>query len=152
MYRLINIKNRNKVLLTSCHYDIFFILEMTLIVKRSLPLLDLLSKSDQSSRKLIFKNANQELIDAISEICFNYLRGNIKCSKKRFCKLSNHKNCIRKIVRCCLSCCKQSGDKSPKKSSIKKLLLRQSDDFWVTLLTPLVSDLKRYFLAKALKK
>lgn len=129
---------------------------MSLGVKRSLPLLDLLKDSDQSVRSLISSNSKPELIDAISEICFNYLRGNINCSREQFKELSRHKSCLRKVVAGRLKTVNKTIDKNSKNKNVRqverRILTQKGDGFWSALLAPLTSELTAYFISKAFKE
>lgn len=128
---------------------------MSARVKRSLSALELLKNSNPSVRKLIIRSAKPELIDAISEICFNYLRGNIGCSGKQFKELARHKNCLREIVGCRLKSVNKQVNKSSNKGGRRKeryILTQKGDGFWTALLTPLVSELTSFIISKALKK
>lgn len=120
---------------------------MSIGVKRSLPLLELLKDSNSSVRDLIISKADAGLIDTIIEICFNYLRGNIKCSKKHFKELSKHRDILRKIVKTRLD-----GGSSNKRKHERDILLQNGNGFWTALLTPLTKDLTSYFASRALER
>lgn len=122
---------------------------MTSNVERQLQVLRVLKEASPKLRKALLLHCEPELIRAISEICYNYLRGNIKCTEKQFSILRKHKNCIRK-----LSECAKAGSKKDKKNltASRKILLQKGDGFWFPLLVPLVTELSTYFISKALQK
>lgn len=103
-------------------------------------------------RELIIRNADKDLINAIVEICFNYLRGNINCSKKQFRELSKHRGCMRKIVKSQLNGKKCGGKKKNQRKREKEILLQKGGGFWFELLTPLVSELTTGLISKSLKR
>lgn len=120
---------------------------MAFCVERHLQLLEVLKKADPKLRKAILKNADSGAIDAIGEICFNYINGNIVCSKQQYGELAKHKNDIRKLV---AQCQKKKGKNCSKKIE-RKILLQKGDGFWLALLSPVVSELAGYLIQKALK-
>lgn len=128
---------------------VFFITEMSLNVERYLPYLEVLKTAKPKFRKALISTADPRFIDVVSEISYNYLKGNINCSKEQFSKLSKHRNCLRKLVR--LSKKKKKTKKSNKNNTDqRKFLLQKGDGFWFALLTPVVTELTRYFISKAL--
>ena len=129
---------------------------MSSCVEGELKFLEILTKSSPKLRKEILKNCKPSLVDAISEVCYNYLRGNINCDKKHYCELKKHHKCIRQ-----LASTYKNNNSSKKKlskkylkelSKNKKILYQKGNGFWFALLTPLVSELTSYFITKALQK
>lgn len=116
---------------------------MSFNVERHLRLLDVIKNSNPKLRNAIIACAEPELINAISEICYNFLRGNIICTKKQFDVLKKHKNCIRKLAKC------GAGENTITR---RKILLQKGSGFWISLLTPVISELTAYFMSRALKK
>lgn len=119
---------------------------MSVKVERCLPLLEQLLNASPATRRSIIKNANPILIDAVCEIAFNYLCGNIRCSTKQFKTLALHKSCLRKLVATCRG--KKTINKKLRQTE-KKILVQKGGAFWAALLAPVVSELTAYFMSKA---
>lgn len=122
---------------------------MTSNAERQLQVLRVLKEASPKLRKSLLLHCEPELIKAISEICYNYLRGNIKCTEKQFSVLRKHKNCIRKLAE------SASADSKRVKKNLeasRKILLQKGNGFWIPLLIPLVTELSSYFISKALQK
>jgi hypothetical protein len=125
-------------------------------VEGELKFLEILTKATPKLRKEILKNCEPSLIEAISEVCYNYLRGNINCGKKQFCMLKKHHKCIKSLAQ------EYRGNKKSNLKSNKgylsdierkkKILYQKGDGFWFALLAPLVTELSSYFVSKALQK
>lgn len=110
--------------------------------------------SNPTLKKAILQNCDQGFIDAIAEICLNYLRGNINCTRKQYLELAKHKDCLRNIVnqhRQPSSVKKRGCNKKLKRASQRDILMQKGDGFWLALL-PVVSELATYFMSKALEK
>lgn len=71
---------------------------MSSCVEGELKFLEILTKATPKLRKEILKNCEPSLIEAISEVCYNYLRGNINCGKKQYCELKKHQKCIKNLA------------------------------------------------------
>lgn len=97
-------------------------------IKKYADTLKYLSKCDKHTGKSIIKSANPELINCISDICHNILRGNLKLTTSQKQKLMKYKNNIRKIAN------KKSTQKSKKE-------LIQKGGFLASILGPLVGSL-----------
>lgn len=122
---------------------------MTSNVERQLQVLRVLKEASPKLRKSLLLHCEPELIKAISEICYNYLRGNIKCTEKQFSVLRKHKDCIRKLSE---SVTADSKKEKKKLEASRKILLQKGNGFWAPLLIPLVSELSTYFISKAMRK
>lgn len=123
------------------------ILEMAFLAARYLQTLEVLKNANPKLRKAILKNADSGVIDAVGEICHNYLCGNILCNKKQFGELAKHKEDIRRLV---VLCKKSSGKKCMKRKE-RNILLQKGEGFWFALLAPVVAELSSYLVGKALK-
>ena len=130
---------------------------MSSCVEGELKFLEILTKATPKLRKEILKNCESSLIEAISEVCYNYLRGNINCEKKQYSELKKHHNCIKKLAR------EYKGKKKSENHKLntayykdisrkKKLLYQKGNGFWFALLGPLVAELSSYFINKAAQK
>ena len=72
---------------------------MSAVVKRALPLLETLVESKPILRKAIIEHASPDLINAISEIVWNMLKGVIKLTPEQKRRLSRHKKEFRSLVK-----------------------------------------------------
>ena len=54
-------------------------------------------RADPALRRAIICKAPPEVVEALSEICFNYIKGNINCSAKQYKTLNCHRLILRKI-------------------------------------------------------
>lgn len=131
---------------------------MSSYVENQLHLLEALKKASPKLRRAIITNAEAELIEAISEICYNYINGNVECDTVHYDDLKKHKACLRLLAK---------SESSPDEASEhvkaspeyeraiagkREILLQQGDGFWVSLLAPLVSELASHFISKFVKK
>jgi len=87
---------------------------------------DLATSNAKKQRDLILQ-ASEDNIDALSEIAFNTLRGNIKITDETRNDLSHHKTFIRQLSRKAIS------------SSVKKRQLLKKRKILSLLITPLLS-------------
>ena len=71
---------------------------MSAVVKRALPLLQTLLASKPILRKAIIDHASPDLINAISEIVWNMLKGVIKLTPEQIHRLSRYKEQFRSLV------------------------------------------------------
>ena len=71
---------------------------MSDVVKRALPLLQTLLASKPILRKAIIDHASPNLINAISEIVWNMLKGVIKLTPEQIRRLSRYKEQFRSLV------------------------------------------------------
>lgn len=97
-------------------------------IKKYVETLNYLSKCDRRTGKSIINSANSELINCISDICYNMLRGNLKINSTQKTKLDKYKNNIRKIAN------KKATQKSKKE-------LIQKGGFLGAILAPLIGSL-----------
>lgn len=104
---------------------------MSSLVIRQLPLLELLTKVGEDSRKKILKYGDQKLIEAIVECVYNVLNKNVQMTQNRIEQLKKHKSALRRIAK--------SGNKNIKHK--KKLIVQSGGSFLPILLTPIVSYL-----------
>ena len=74
------------------------IFKMSSVVRRALPLLQTLVASKPILRKAIIEHASPDLINAISEIVWNTLKGVIKLTPQQKRRLSRHKEEFRSLV------------------------------------------------------
>lgn len=65
---------------------------MSSLIIKQLPLLEVLTKVNDKSRKKILNCCDQRLTEAIVECVYNVLRNNVKISQKRVEKLKKYKN------------------------------------------------------------
>lgn len=104
---------------------------MSIRLKRQIHNLHTLNSCKLCLRKSILKNAPEELIICLSEICLNILKGNIPISKSQKSKLFKYRKLMRDLVTI----------KGNKKEIIKKnrSKLVQNGGFLPLLLGPLLS-------------
>lgn len=100
-------------------------------------------------KKAILKNCDRCFIDAIAEICGNYLLGNVHCDQNQFRQLAGHRQCLRKIINVTRLAAKRS--KKSKTDSRRKILLQKGEGFWLALL-PVVAELTSHYISQALKQ
>ena len=98
------------------HFDI-----MGERIKRQAPFLrSVLNEGSAAARRHMFRMANKDQINAISELILNTLNGNVPVSKITRHGLAPHANLLRQLGRRCASL-----------MSRRKLLMNQSGgDFW----------------------
>ncbi len=133
-------------------YNLVFI-KMTSYTEENLHLLQTLHGANPTLRAAILKNANDDLILSLCEVCHNYTSGNVNCSNRHFNEISKYQNDIRKIAK----------GKNPKERerdrkkreayereirTKRSLLLQQGSGFWSAVLSPLMTDLGTLFLNK----
>lgn len=107
-------------------------------VKQLIPLLKILNAVPAKVKKSILKNSGDELIKAISEICLNFCKGNVRCNKKCLNRLKKFKSSIHK-----LAAVKRSQKNLTKE---RKVLIQQGGAFLPILLPPILSALTQYLL------
>ena len=105
-----------------------------------LALLQVLQDASPRLQKAIIANIDKKTIEAIAEVCHNYLCGNIKCTKHHFEKLKKHQVKVRKLA--------GSKEKTEEK---RQILLQSGNGFLGLLLTPIISELASYLANKVLK-
>lgn len=113
---------------------------MTFCVKSQIGLLQALKTASPKLIKAILKNTDSKLIDAFSEISYNYMRGNVKCGDSHMKKLRKFKKTIRKL-----------GAESKKNTNKRKILLQSGGSFVRLLLSPILTELAGYLTQKALE-
>lgn len=103
---------------------------MSSLIIKQLPLLEVLTKVNDKSRKKILNCCDQRLTEAIVECVYNVLRNNVKISQKRVEKLKKYKNTLRHLA-------------NPKNNIGKKrnLIVQSGGSFLPILLAPIVSYL-----------
>jgi hypothetical protein len=115
--------------------------------------LETLKQASPQLRKAIISNSDAEVIEAISEICHNYVAGNVECDSQHFNDLAKHKKTIRTLA-------KMRKRGSVKSAGVKKtdeeyaeeiqkkkdILLLKGEGFWSSVLAPLMQDLAAHFL------
>lgn len=67
-------------------------------MRRNLSLLELIYKSPPALRRVIISNANLDFINALCEIAFNVLQGNIPLTNQQYKQLKKKKSLIRLIA------------------------------------------------------
>lgn len=97
-------------------------------LKKHSPVLYYLAKCKQPAANSIIQKAEPELIDCVSDICHNILKGNAKLSTTQKQKLSKYKQQIRKIA-----------NKTTTRRQKRKLI--QKGGFLGTILAPLLGGL-----------
>lgn len=110
-------------------------------------LLAVLQKANPTFRRWLIKHGDDKFIDALAEVCHNYLEGNVKCTKDQAKGLRRYRRCMRNIVRSRVDLRRKRG----KGAEGRNILLMKGDGFWLPLLYPIVADLATYFVSKALK-
>lgn len=116
---------------------------MSANLKHQLQLLKLLITAKPAIRREILKQADEKLSYAICEICHNFLRGNVPCSKHKLKKLKKYKNKIRKLA---------TIKKHKTLKKYKKLLQQKGTGIFLPLiLEPAVTGLISYLVSKTLK-
>lgn len=130
---------------------------MTSFVERNLHVLETLKRANPNLRSAIIANADPELIEAISEICHNYVSGNILCEKQHFNDLKKHKTAIRalakgKKVGSNGTPSNTNADYSADIDRKRDILLQKGEGFWDAILIPLMTELGTHFLHKIVQK
>lgn len=115
-------------------------------------LLHTLSEANPKLRTSIIKYSDSDLIEALCEICFNYLLGNIECNKSHYKELKKHSKCIRRLSLPSKS--KRKNSKLYKKeiNDKRKILLMQGNGFFLPLLVPLITSLGSFLYDKFTEK
>lgn len=125
---------------------------MSAKLEAQLPLLRLLKEANPALRKAIITHSTPDLIEALGEISFNYLKGNINCTKAQYRGLKSYKKCLRSIVKGCQKKrCKREKLKNYRTKE-RRVLSRQKGGFWQVLLAPVITELSEYFLHQALQR
>lgn len=103
---------------------------MSSLVIEQLPLLEVLTKVKNSSRKKILEHSDLKLIKAIVECVYNVLKHNVLLKQKRIQRLKRYKKTLRHLA-------------NPKKSlkQKKKFIVQSGGNFIPILLQPIVSYL-----------
>ena len=103
---------------------------MSAVVRRALPLLQTLVDSKPILKKAIIKYASPDLVNAISEIVWNMLKGVIKLTPKQKQHLSRYKKEFRSLVQKKLSIAKK-----------RKILNQKGSGAGLAVLLPLALSL-----------
>jgi hypothetical protein len=105
---------------------------MSLCVQKHLPLFQVIVEANSRLRTLILKAVDKNFVEAITECCLNFLRGNIDLEATRLKKLLKYKLQIRTL--------------GSLKTSLKtkKLILKKSSVFLPVILTPIIKGLPEY--------
>lgn len=114
-------------------------------VQKHLKLLEFISAVSPKLRKLILKNASNDLVLAICEICLNFCKGNISCKKSCFKKLRQFKASLYKLA--VVKKNKKTGYKKERKH-----LMQHGGAILPLLLAPALAGLVNYFLDKKFGK
>lgn len=103
---------------------------MSSLIVEQLPLLELLTKVKDRSRKKILEHSDLKLIKAIVECVYNVLKRNVLLKQKRVQRLKKYKKTLRNLA-------------NPKKSikQKKKFIVQSGGSFLPILLQPIVSFL-----------
>lgn len=117
-----------------------FSFKMTFCVDSQLNLLRVLADATPKLQKEIIKSADPCLIEAIAEICHNYVCGNIKCNEGHFKKLKKYKKNLRKL-----------SSNTSKREEKRKILLQSGKGFVGFLIAPIISELVSFLIKKSLK-
>jgi hypothetical protein len=102
---------------------------MSKCTARNLQFLQSLSKAHHVKRKRIISTCNEDNINALAEIAWNTLRGNLSFNPSQLSKLRKHKETVRKLARKTLS------------PSQKRNILHQKGGFLPLLVTAFLSAL-----------
>lgn len=97
-------------------------------LRKFAPTLQYLARCDKPTARSIINKANPQLIDCVSDICHNILKGKVNLSSKEKARLSKYKKQIRAVA-------KKSGSKKSKKVIIQK------GGFLGAILAPLLGSL-----------
>ena len=96
------------------------------VVRKTLPVLQLLANSKPKEARKILQNANRELIEAIRQCVLNVLRGIVSLSKEDIRRLDKYKSRLREIA-----------DKTTNFQTRKKII-QQGENFLIPILGALV--------------
>ena len=113
------------------HYKDIVPTEHTEIIKRLkkfAPTLQYLARCDKSTAKTLINKADPQLIDCVSDICYNILKRKVKLSSKEKARLARYKKQIRTVA-------KKSNSKKSKRTVIQK------GGFLGAILAPLLGSL-----------
>ena len=98
---------------------------------KHLPFMNIFPKLSRASRKsLLQKDASNELVDAVCEICLNVIKSNVCMTEAQKIRLSRYKNIIRTLG---------SKNKSPAHRKRKRNILVQKGGSFLPLLFTLVT-------------
>lgn len=127
---------------------------MSPYVESQLHVLEVLKNASPKLRTAIIKNVEPEVIEAISEICHNYVKGNVKCEDVHYNELQKHQDCLRLLAASSGTSAdvKDSPDYDKEIVGKRGVLLQQGEGFWLALLAPLISELASHFISKFVKK
>lgn len=101
-------------------------------LKRHINELHTLNSCKTSQRKNYLKDASEDLIHCLCEVCYNILLGNIPVSPQQREKLKKFKNLLRKLVEI-------QGKKKRKDLKLKRNIIAQTGGFLPLILTPLLA-------------
>lgn len=90
-------------------------------IRSHLVLFKIISQADKKLIKALFKFLDKDFVEALSECCYNFLKGNIKVSTISLRKLNNHKTSIREL-----------GDKKKSIKSKKEVISQKGHLFLPT--------------------
>lgn len=128
---------------------------MSSYVERNLHVLETLKQAKPELRSAIISNSDPEVIEAISEICHNYVAGNVECDSQHFNDLTKHKTAIRTLARTkkrgsakSAGVLKTDEEYAQEIQKKKDILMQKGDGFWDAVLLPLMNDLAAHFLDK----
>lgn len=100
-------------------------------LKRHIHELYTLNHCKPCQRNNYLKNASEDLVHCLCEVCHNILKGNIPLSKEQLNKLKKHKTLMRKLV---------AIQETKKNKDLKqKRQLTQTGGFLPLILTPLLA-------------
>lgn len=124
---------------------------MVSYVENNLNLLETLKRASPELREAIILHSDADLVEAISEICHNYIAGNIDCEAQHKEELSKHKNAIRALARGRKrsksgATAKSAEDYHKEILKKKQILLQRGEGFFDSVLLPLMKDLSAHFL------
>ena len=100
--------------------------------KKTFQKVRLLSLATPRARKHIIRDADNSLINALSECCLNVLKGHVPLTAKQKTRLSKHKAKLRKLA--------ERGAGVRKR---KEILVQSGDGLFSALLVPVVALLGR---------
>lgn len=109
-------------------------------VTRHIPLLKIINAVPKKVRESILKQADDNFIKAICEICINFCNGNVKVNAKSFKKLKKYKDVIHKLASV------KKAHKNLRKE--KKVLIQKGGAFLPILLPSIISALTSIILEK----
>ena len=99
------------------------------IVRRTLPILQLLAKSKPAQARQILKNANSDLVESLRQCVLNVLRGVVSLTPKQHKQLARYKRRLRKLV------------DSKTKIKDRKVIIQKGANFLLPLLGALIPQI-----------